>query len=164
MNREGILKQLFSAYPGSKATLETVAMYDRLLADIPDDELQAAIDQTVSTSEFLPTIAKIRDLHFRLQHISALGWADSWDLVQKEMRRIGSYGMPVFNDELTTRVVKAMGWKALCASENAATDRAQFRDMYNDMAQRSEFGAKLTPAALQIAHRSNGTKLLEVAP
>lgn len=161
MNREAILSQLFAAYPGSKATLETVAMYDRLLADIPADELQAVVDQAISTSEFLPTIARIRDIHYKLHNSTALGYAEAWENVQREMRRIGSYGQPVFPDDITARIVKTMGWRALCASENAATDRAQFRDMYNDMTQRAEFGARLTPAALRIAVNGNGHLLMD---
>ena len=73
--------------------------------------------------------------------------------MQREIRRVGSYGLPRFDDPLTDRAVKAMDWKALCASENPATDRAQFRDMYNALAGREETARKLLPQARELAGR-----------
>lgn len=156
MNVTGILRQLFAAYPNTAVTPETVAMYVRLLADIPPDELQTVVDQAVATCRFLPTIAELRDMRHNLHHANRLTWADAWDTVQREIRRIGSYGLPKFDDELTERAVKAMGWKTLCASENPATDRAQFRDMYQAMAARDETAQKLLPQARELAERSTG--------
>ena len=151
-----ILRQLFAAYPSVQATPETIAMYVRLLSDIPPDELQTVVDQAVATCRFLPTIAELRDMRHSLQHANRLTWADAWDSVQREIKRIGSYGTPHFDDALTERAVKAMGWKALCASENPATDRAQFRDMYNALAGREESVQKLLPQAREYAERSAG--------
>ena len=159
MTTSGILKQLFAAYPNVQVGIETVAMYVRLLQDIPPDELQTVVDQAVATCRFLPTIAELRDMRHSLQHANRLTWADAWDGVQREIRRIGSYGTPRFDDALTERAVKAMGWKALCASENPATDRAQFRDMYNALAARDETAQKLLPQARELAARlsANGS-------
>ncbi len=157
MNVTSILRQLFAAYPNTAVTPETVAMYVRLLSDIPPADLQTVVDQAVATCKFLPTIAELRDMRHSLHNANRLTWADAWDAVQREIRRIGSYGLPRFDDELTERVVKAMGWKALCASDNPATDRAQFRDMYNALAGRQETAQKLLPQARELAERSAGS-------
>lgn len=154
MNTTSILRQLFSAYPNTAVTPETVAMYVRLLSDIPPDELQTVVDQAVAMCRFLPTIAELRDMRHSLHNAHRLTWADAWDAVQKEIRRVGSYGLPRFDDELTTRCVQAMGWKAICASENPQTDRAQFRDMYNALAARQDTTQKLLPQARELAERS----------
>lgn len=151
-----ILEQLFACYPNTEVGKQTTAMYVRLLSDIPPDELQTVVDQAVATCRFLPTIAELRDMRHNLANMGRLTWADAWDNVQREIRRIGSYSTPHFDDELTARCVHAMGWKALCASENAATDRAQFRDMYNAMAGRAESEQKLLPQARQLAVRASG--------
>jgi hypothetical protein len=156
MTITSILRQLFAAYPNSQATPETVAVYVRLLSDIPLDDLQTIVDQVIANNKFLPTIAELRDMHHTLNHADQITWADAWDSVMAEMRRIGSYGSPHFEDELTARVVKSMGWKALCASENTQTDRAQFRDMYNAIASRQESAQKLLPQARELAERSGG--------
>lgn len=162
MNVRGVLKQLFSAYPNTQATDETVAMYVRLLGDIPEQELQTVVDQAVATSKFLPTIAELRDMYHSLTAINRITWVEGWDMVQHEIRRIGSYGAPKFDDELTARVVAAMGWREICASENQGTDRAQFRDMYQALAARADTTQKLLPQARNFAARValNGRGLL----
>lgn len=146
-----VLAQLFSAYPNSQATKETVFMYDRLLKDIPPTELQVVVDQAVAESEFLPTIARLRDMHRRLGNITLTTWEAGWEKVLKEIRRIGIYGTPVFDDEYTTQTVRTMGWRELCLSENQAVDRAQFRDIYTNLAARQDGLDKLLPQARRLA-------------
>jgi len=160
MDTLSVLAQLFACYPNTEVGKETTAMYVRLLSDIPPDELQTVVDQAVATCRFLPTIAELRDMRHSLQHANRLTWADAWDSVQREIKRVGSYSTPHFDDPLTERAVKAMGWKALCASENPATDRAQFRDMYNALAGREETMQKLLPQAREYAERSAGGGLI----
>lgn len=163
-----ILDQLFGCYPNTEVTPRTVAMYVRLLGDIPPDELQTVVDQAVATCKFLPMIAELRDMRHSLANVGRLTWADAWELVVNEIRRVGSYSTPRFDDELTAKCVQAMGWKALCASENPQTDRAQFRDMYNALAARREGAQKLLPQARELAGRLSAGgpvalgKLLEV--
>jgi hypothetical protein len=144
---QGIMKQLFTAYPNTQVSEQTVATYVRLLKDIPEDELQAIVDQAIATSKFLPTIAEIRDMRHGLQNFGQLTYVEAWDTVLMEIRRIGSYGSPHFDDPLTARVVKSMGWRELCISENPGIDRAQFRDMYNALLNRQERDQKLLPQA-----------------
>ncbi len=151
MNVGSILKQLFAAYPNAQVTPETVAVYMRLLRDIQPEDLQVAVDQAIATCKFLPTVAELRDTLHGLTVVGQLTWGEAWEDVQKEMRRIGSYGVPRFSSDLTAAVVRSMGWKVLCASENPATDRAQFRDMYNAMAARRDGEQKLLPQAREWA-------------
>lgn len=168
-----ILAQLFACYPNTVVEPQTTAMYVRILSasGIAPDELQTVVDQAVATCKFLPTIAELLDMWHALGNVNRLTWADAWELVVKEIRRVGSYSTPRFDDELTAKCVQAMGWKALCASENPQTDRAQFRDMYNALAARQEGAQKLLPQARELAGRlsANGHagpvalgKLLEV--
>lgn len=164
MNTRGILKQLFSAYPNTQATEETVAMYVRLLRDIPDADLQTVVDQSVATSKFLPTIAELRDMYHSLRTVNQITWVEGWDMVQREIRRVGSYGAPSFSDDLTARVVAAMGWREICASETPGVDRAQFRDMFQTMAACAETAQKLLPQARSYAARlatGNGRMLTD---
>ncbi len=162
MNVDGVLKQLFSAYPNSEVSPATVAVYMRLLRDIPAAQLQTVVDQAIATCKFLPTVAELRDMYAALGNGDRLTWADAWQLVVKEIRRIGSYGVPHFDDDMTQRTVAAMGWRELCLSENQAVDRAQFRDMYNAMQQRTDNNTKMLPQARELANllSMNGRKLL----
>ncbi len=156
MNIGSVLKQLFSAFPNVQVTMETTAVYMRLLKDIPVEDLQVIVDQAVATCKYLPTVAELRDLHHGLQNRGRLSWTEAWESVQREMRRIGSYGVPVFSDPLTTRVVAAIGWRNLCISETQMADRAHFRDAYQALVARGDFDAKLLPQARMLATRSTG--------
>lgn len=153
---QGILKQLFSAYPNTQVTPETVAVYLRLLGDIAPTDLQVIVDQAVATCKFLPTVAELRDMRHSMEAMGELSWGEAWEDVQREMRRIGSYGVPAFRTELTAAVVRSMGWKVLCASENPQTDRAQFRDIYNAMQVRQGNVKKLLPQAREWSERNGG--------
>ena len=161
MNIGPILKQLFAAFPNTQISDGTVAVYMRLLSDIPPEALQIAVDQAIATSKFLPTVAELRDTLHGLTAIGQPSWGEAWETVQREMRRVGSYGLPQFADPLTVAVVRSMGWKTLCASENQATDRAQFRDMYNALAARREGEQKLLPQAREWA--SENSRMLPVS-
>lgn len=155
-NIQAILKQLFAAYPNTQVTAETVAVYLRLLGDIAPADLQVIVDQAVATCKFLPTVAELRDSLHALEAMGELSWGEAWEDVQKEMRRIGSYGVPAFKTELTAAVVRSMGWKVLCASENPQTDRAQFRDIYNAMQSRQANVKRLLPQAREWSERNGG--------
>lgn len=154
---EATLSMLFSSYPNAAISEATVAQYLRLLADIPPAELQVAVDQCIASCKFLPTIAEIRDAWHGLTHTLALPSAtEGWDEVQREIRRVGYIGAPYFANAITARVVRAMGWRELCASENTVADRAHFLRMYEQLAERGEQVQKLLPQALDVVERHNG--------
>jgi hypothetical protein len=148
-----VLKQLFACYPNTEVNKHATLMYVRLLQDIDPADLQTVVDQAVATCKFLPTIAELRDMYHTLHHVGRLTYGEAWELVQKEIRRIGSYSKPQFSDETTARVVAAMGWKELCMSEDQGRDRAQFRDMYNALVTRSDTTEKLLPQARAFAEQ-----------
>ena len=61
--REQVLKILvpmFAMFPNAKTSDMMVAQYVRLLNDISPERLQQAVDETLKTSEWLPTVAAIR--------------------------------------------------------------------------------------------------------
>ena len=150
MNRSSILAQLFSAYPNVNATEQTVAMYDRLLADVPDEILQTVIYHAISESKFLPTIAEIRTAAYDATHPKRLTAIEAWEVVKAQMRKVGWVGTPKFTDETTAQVVKAMGWRYLCGSENEMADRAHFTKAYDAITNRQETDAKLLPEVREL--------------
>lgn len=146
-----VIAQLVSCYPNVQVTDATIGMYIRLLKDIPPAELQVVVDQAVAESEFLPTIARLRDMHRKLGDITKPTAVDGWDAVQKAIRKTGSYGKPTFDDPITARVVDAMGWLNLCMSEDSMADRAHFLKMYAQLAERQDGLDKLLPQARRLA-------------
>ncbi len=156
-----VMRQLFAAYPNTAAGAETVAMYVRLLADIPPAALQTVVDQAIATNKFLPSISELRDQWLALQRPGAMTWVDGWNEVQRQIRKTGVYGTPNFADPLTAQVIRAMGWRTLCMSENQVADRAQFRDMYTILAAREDTDRKLLPQVREfVAKALPGQRLL----
>lgn len=161
---EYVLGQLFSAYANTRVDEGTVAIYTRLLADIPPADLQTVVDQCIASSKFLPTVAEIREqwylLTSRLGQPSATeGWAD----VLRQIRAVGYIGKPTFGNPITEAVVKAIGWRELCASENIVADRAHFMRMYDQLVARGEQVQGLLPQSLEMAEQRIGTGLQPIA-
>ena len=156
MGVQGILKQLFAAYPQAQVSAETVAVYLRLLADVPPADLQVAVDQAIVNSRFLPTVAELRDALLNLRQVERPSWTEAWDEVTRELRRVGSWGVPQFASPWTAQIVRAMGWRELCQSENPQTDRAQFRDLFNALATRQDQVGRLLPQSVAWAAEHRG--------
>ena len=152
---EFVLSQLFSAYANAKIDEGTVAVYMRLLSDIPPTELQTVVDQCIAECKFLPTVAEIRERYHALTRtLGHLTATDAWGMVKDEIRRIGSWGAPEFSDPTVAHVVKRMGWRELCLSESPeGVDRAQFERMYNETVTRGDQLHKLLPQARDLAEK-----------
>ncbi len=130
-----ILKQLFAAYPNNKATEGTVAVYVDRLKEIPAAELQVVVNQCIDESEFLPTVAKIKEMHRQMKSpVSADLAQQGWESVTKAIAGVGMWGTPNFKDPIVKRVVDAFGWLNLCMSDNQMADRAQFVKFYESFA------------------------------
>jgi len=155
---EFVLSQLFSAYANAKIDEGTVAVYLRLLRDIPPADLQTVIDQCIAECKFLPTVAEIRERYHALTRtLGQLSATDAWGEVKREIRRVGSWGTPQFDDPVIAKVVRNMGWRELCMSESPeGVDRAQFERAYNELIARGEQMHKLLPQAREMAHQRIG--------
>jgi hypothetical protein len=147
---------LYAAFPNTEWSTVTQSVYVKYLADIPVEELQTVIAQAIGTCKFPPTVAEIRDTWHGLRTIGRLTYVEAWDMVQKEIRRIGSYSKPRFEDAITTQVVASMGWRELCMSETPEISRAQFRDMYNALLARGDNEQKLLPQSRALAEQRGG--------
>lgn len=158
MSDTRILRQLFSAYANAQVTVETIAIYDRLLSDIPPAELETVVYQCIAECKFLPTVAEIRERYHALTRtLGQLSATDAWGEVKREIRRIGSWGTPQFDDPVVAKVVRNMGWRELCMSESPeGVDRAQFERAYNEIIARGEQMHKLLPQSREMAHQRIG--------
>lgn len=165
MSDTKILRQLFSAYANAQVTVETIAVYDRLLSDIPPGDLQTVVDQCIAECKFLPTVAEIRERYHALTRtLGRLTATDAWGMVKREIRRVGSWGSPTFDDPTVAKVVRNMGWMELCMSESPeGVDRAQFERMYNETVARQEQVQKLLPQAREMAQERIGTGLQPIS-
>jgi hypothetical protein len=131
-----LVLMLIAAYPATKASETTSKVYEAMLADLDHQLTRKAITRLVSTSKFMPTIAEIRAAVAELQHGPVRTGGEAWGDVLTEIRRIGIYSAPKFDDPLVADLVKRWGWRALCEGHGDA-DRARFIDTYDAMALRA---------------------------
>ena len=148
-----ILRQLVSAYPHAQPTLETIAVYDRLLRHIPAAELQVVIDQCIVECKFFPTVAEIMERYRAAIHVEArITAADGWQEVTRAFWQDGYTRTPNFTP-ITARVVASLGWRELCMSENQMADRAHFMRMYEQIVERDERESRLLPGTRALTER-----------
>ncbi len=149
---------LVAAFPAAEIGAETVKLYARMLADVPPEVLDAAVEQCIAECKFFPAVAELRDKALRLasaagQHPTS---AEAWGLVVEAIRRVGSYGRPRFADPLVARAVEVMDWRQMCACETPAADRAHFMRIYEQLVARDMEDARLLPAARTLRDATTG--------
>lgn len=128
-------------YPREQLLPNTQAMelWFNMLGDIPYKVAEAALQKWVATNKFSPTIADIREIASSIQHGDVPDWGDAWQNVREAVQRYGWYRQEeamASLDDLTRECVKRIGFERLCHSEEPALERANFRMVYETMAQR----------------------------
>jgi len=139
-DREGFMKimlALKSNYRNFPARdPESQEVWFQMLKDIPIKDLRNAVIKLISESEFPPTIADIRKHTVESRGDAIISPSDAWGEVEKAIRNFGSYREQEALEELsplTRRIVKSLGFKNLCYSENQMADRAHFIKLYSGM-------------------------------
>lgn len=146
MTREefiNLTKALKTFYPRENLlpNMEAMELWYRELSDIPYTVAEAALRKYVSTNKFSPTIADIREMAASVSNGDKPLWSDGWDKVLRAIKKYGSYGQAeamASLDELTRQAVKRLGYLELCRSENIMADRANFRMIFEQLADRQQ--------------------------
>lgn len=110
-----------------------------LLQDIDYMVAQAAIQKYMLTNKFPPTIADIREYATTIKTGEKPLWSDGWEEVLKAIRKYGSYRESEALEsmtEITRKSVQRLGFRNICMSENIMADRANFRMIYEQIAER----------------------------
>ena len=141
-----------AAYPGAKVSDATVEVYVAMLKDIPLDILTASVQQCMAESEFLPTVAKVRDKALALTAPIAPAPLEAWGIVLKAIGVYGFYRTPEFADPIITKAVDCIGWRNICCTEmdNQGVDRAHFSRVYEGLLRQAENDRRMLPQARAI--------------
>lgn len=134
-----------AAYPNTQVSDATIEIYVSMLRDVPFDVLTASVQQCMAESDFLPSIAKLREKALAISspdHVSAF---EAWGVVKKAMQDVGYYRTPAFEDPLIAKAVACIGWQTLCSSENEPADRAHFARVFESLVRREEDDARTLP-------------------
>ena len=143
---------------------ESIKIWFSLLKDIPYEVLNVAIQKYMMTNKFSPTIADLRELASEVTVGQITDWGDGWEQVLKAIRVYGSYNERAAldsMDDITRKCVERLGFREICLSENIAVDRANFRMLYEQLANRQKEDAKLSLSIKTKLAQLTDTKFLE---
>lgn len=132
-------------------------LWFRQLADIPYETAVVALNKWVAVNKWPPSIADIREAALDVSTDAIPDWSEAWETVLNAIRRFGPYRQTEAMeslDDMTRTVVRRLGFMTLCSSENVAADRANFRTIYQIMAERKRRDAQL-PEPLRLAIESS---------
>lgn len=93
-----------------------IKMFVASLKDVPASDVERAATQAVSTCEFMPVPAKIRELAgvggTKVEDRAILAWM----AVERAVASLGAYRSVDFDDKIINAAIRAQGgWAALCA-------------------------------------------------
>lgn len=147
---------------------EAMTLWYEELKDLDYQVAQTAIRKYVQTSKFPPTIAEIREMSAAVVHGTPLDWSEGW---QRVIYCIGKYGYlgeaeAIWAmDEITAECVKRIGWYNICTSDNIMADRANFRTIFQTIAERKRKEEQLSLPLREMMERmrleASGAKIEE---
>jgi hypothetical protein len=143
-----------AAFPNTQVTEATTEAYVFMLQDLPLDVLTAAVQQVMAESDFLPSIAKLRQRAHELGKLDKLSALEAWGKVKEQIASRGFYRGPKFDDPVIAKAVECIGWRTLCSSDNEPADRAHFARVYDNLVRREEQDALLLPAVRQFKEQT----------
>ena len=130
---------------------QAMALWYRQLSDLPYNVAGIALNKWVATNKWSPTIAEIRELAAEITMGGKPEWSEGWRQVQRAIRMHGSYNIAKAMesmDDVTRQTVERMGFMNLCNSTNETADRANFRGIFEQIAERKQ-QEKQIPAELR---------------
>ena len=143
---------------------QAMELWFRQLEDIPYKVAELVLNQWVATNKWSPSIADIREKAAVVKNGEIPDWGEGWEQVTKAIRRYGLYRQAealASMDEITRRCVERLGFWELCASENVMADRANFRMIYEQLAERKKKEAQTPQPLLGLIQAMQGAKMLE---
>ena len=140
-------------YPSEKVlqTDEAIKLWFQQLKDLDYKFASVALSKYVATNKWPPTIADIRENYLDVTQGKTIDWGEGWEEVLYAIRRYGYMREQEALDsmsEITREVVGRLGWWNLCMSENIGVERANFRQIYMELADRKREYSKL-PVSVQ---------------
>lgn len=142
---------------------EAMAVWYQLLQDLDYKTANIAIQKHMLTNKFPPTIAEIRELATGITAGEKPLWPDGWEETIRAIKKYGYYRQEEALEslsELARKVVKRLGYKQLCMSEEMAMDRANFRMVFEQIAER-EYREKQLPSGFRNAIKNIKRKELK---
>ena len=162
-----ILAVLAAAYPKFEVDDLKVQVWHEMLGDLDYAVANMAVKKLIMQNTFPPAIAEVRKAAAELTNPENLTSSEAWGEVTSAIRNYGYYREEealASMSPTTAQLVRYMGWREICMSEDIGVIRGQFLRMYEQIATREQ-EKQLLPPAMQdeIKQLSNkiGLRLIE---
>lgn len=141
-------------YPQEKIIPNDKAMelWFRQLQDLEFKVAEVALYKWVATNRWAPKISEIREMAAEITRGEIPDWGEAWEQVLKAIGRYGSYDPEqAMNslDDLTREAVRRVGFLNICRSEKVAVERANFREIYENLVERRKREAQIPETLLE---------------
>ena len=139
-------------YPREKPfpNKEAAQLWYEEFKDLSYEDVALALRRHVNVSKWCPTIAELKEAI--VSNVAGeRDWGESWNECLNAISRYGQYREAEALDSMTpiTRlVVKRIGYKELCRSEDITLDRANYRKIYEQVSG-NEYERAALPVSLQ---------------
>lgn len=171
-----LLDMLANAYPRGEMTAERRALYAQMLADIPGDELRAAVIAYITSSDsgqWLPSVSQLRALvGVHRRRASGLpsaeeAWLEvlkAWDGERGQLtgqqdaqgRHLVERVRYQWSHPLTEKVARDLGWPRSFPGENHDVSRSNWLRVYEQAARRATAEAVEHPAVTKFINHQAG--------
>jgi hypothetical protein len=134
-----VIAILVTAYKPGEFPPARVELYERALAELEKEKLEAAVLRVLRTNKFPPSIAELFEAYGIVEQGRPLDTGEAYDLVSRAIRYVGSYrpmptegryGLP----ERVQRTIAALGgWEMACLHDHEESFRARFFEVYGSL-------------------------------
>lgn len=148
-----LLAVVNAAFPNMQVTEATVKLWHELLGDLDFNLAIAATKKLILESPYPPTIADIRKRAAEIMtpQEEMIDAAGAWGEVVRAVRKYGYYCEAEALESMSpqvAKVVRYIGWREICLSEEPGVVRGQFLKMYHQVTEREQ-KMRLLPQSLR---------------
>lgn len=140
-------------------------LWFRELQDIPFQVAEAALRKWVSINKWSPSIAELREVAATVSHGEIADWGEGWEKVLLAIRKYGMYNIgPALAslDPMTRTAVERVGFREICLSENISVERANFRMVYESLAEREKTRQQVALPLQKAIERLGSSDMLQL--
>ena len=145
---------------------QAMAMWYEELKDIPYSLAMMALREHVHNEKWSPSIAELREKATAIRGGGVEDWGNGWKQVMDAIRRYGMYREAEAletMDDTTRDTVKRLGFQNICCSENIIADRARFKDIYEQLAERKKRENNLPEGLRKAISNARAESMIEKA-
>ena len=136
-------------------TEEQISVWYEFFKETDYDAFRQAVKRIIPQKQFMPSIAELKqEIALISNPILQLNADQEWDEVIKAVRKYGSYREQEAMESLkpyTRNIVRQVGFKRICLSENIQWERKEFMDLFNTNKERDETALMLGEPQMTLA-------------